>query len=133
MEINSICEEVIGCKIVKAEYIGDYTNKKEWVYNNDAVRFTFDNGAILVFSHKQDCCESVHIAGYDYPVEDMVGEVINSIEVRTEHRVIDYDSETWTFVYFRTNKGVNVLKWQGTSNGYYSETPDWFYENEVED
>lgn len=133
MEIRSICEEVIGCKIVKAEYIGDYTNKKEHVYNNDAVRFTFDNGAILVFSHKEDCCESVHVAGYDYPVEDMVGEVIQSIEVRSEHQDIDYESETWTFVYFRTNKGVNVLKWQGTSNGYYSETPDWFYENEVED
>lgn len=60
----------------------------------------------------------------------MVGEVIQSIEVRSGHQDIDYYSETWTFVYFRTNKGVNVLKWHGTSNGYcyYSETPDWFYE-----
>ena len=92
MEINSICEEVIGCKIVKAEYIGDHTNKDEWVYNNDAVGSTFDSGAILVFSHKQDCCECVRLEGYDYPVEDMVGEVIQSIEFRSEHQDIDCDS-----------------------------------------
>lgn len=63
----------------------------------------------------------------------MVGEVIQSIEVRSESQDNEYESETWTFVYFRTNKGINVIKWQGTSNGYYSETPDWFYEKEGED
>lgn len=138
MEATEICKKVFGAKLIDAEYINEYVPPKcecPSKYENDAVKLTFDNGKILVFTHRQDCCESVHFSSSDYPITDMIGDTVNKIEVRTESNDPndEYMSETWTFIYIHTTKGVNVMKWQGSSNGWYSETPDWIYEDEDEE
>lgn len=137
MEATEICKKVFGAKLIDAEYIDEYAPPKTefpWHYGNDAVKLTFDNGKILVFTHKQDCCESVHFSSSDYPITDMIGETVTKIEMRTERNDPNdkYMSETWSFIYIHTTKDVNVMKWQGSSNGWYSETPDWIYEGEEE-
>lgn len=138
METTEICKKVFGAKLINAEYLNEYVPPKcecPWHYVNDAVKLTFDNGKILVFTHKQDCCESVHFSSSDYPIADMIGDTVTKIEMRTECNDHNDEnmSETWSFIYIHTTKDVNVLKWQGSSNGWYSETPDWIYEDEAED
>jgi hypothetical protein len=100
--------------------------------------------------HSQDCCETVYlqdVAG-DYndligsPVvsayesdskgrdehlpewgKDMTTESIPSIESlkAKDDDFYEEDSTTWTFYRISTIKGTVVLRWYGSSKGYYSE------------
>ena len=88
--------------------------------------------------HSQDCCESVEINDIEGDVEDLVGspitvaeevndsemEVINLLLGPTKPVTTD-SSETWTFYRIATAKGWVVIRWYGTSNGYYSESVDF--------
>jgi hypothetical protein len=80
----------------------------------------------VVFSHHQDCCESVYIEDICGDLNDLVGSPLVEAE-----EVSNYDAEplyegeesyTWTFYRFRTLKGSVSVRWYGSSNGYYSES-----------
>ena len=80
----------------------------------------------VVFSHHQDCCESVYIEDICGDLDDLVGSPLVEAE-----EVSNYDAEplyegeesyTWTFYRFRTLKGSVSVRWYGSSNGYYSES-----------
>jgi len=98
-----------------------------------------------VFTHIQDCCESVYIA-------EIVGELdwlidspilaaeevsssssdyqVNPLTKEVPNHVFEYepDSMTWTFYKFKTAKGYVTIRWLGESNGYYSEGVDYYKE-----
>jgi hypothetical protein len=98
----------------------------------------------LIFTHDQDCCESVVIEDICGDLGDLVGhpilmaEEVSSVkppENVTKQRDIekaaakangDYywgiESETWTFYKFGTIKGSVTVRFHGSSNGYYSES-----------
>lgn len=74
--------------------------------------------------HEQDCCESVEIDDVCGDPEDLIGlPLLQAEEVTNKRRAgkDDDSSYTWTYYKFATNRGRVVLKWYGTSNGYYSE------------
>jgi hypothetical protein len=83
-----------------------------------------------VFSHHQDCCESVYIESIVGDIEDLVNTPIliaeeSSGDTPADH-VFEYEPEsyTWTFYKFATFKGYVDIRWLGTSNGYYGEGVD---------
>lgn len=91
------------------------------------------DGRQYVMYHSQDCCESVDIDDINGNVEDLLhtpillaeqnGNDMQKPETRAEGHY--GDSETWTFYRLTTIKGSVVIRWYGSSNGYYCETPDF--------
>lgn len=84
--------------------------------------------------HYQDCCESVSVDSVSGNPQNAIGEVIIDA---TERNSRDHDlpnlpakewadsSETWTYYTIRTQSETMVIRWYGTSNGYYSESVDF--------
>ena len=94
----------------------------EMVFENDTERY--------VFTHDQDCCESVDINDVVGDLEDLVGEPLLMAEEVSGYigPEPEYaDSYTYTFYKFATRKGYVDVRWLGESNGYYSESVDLHY------
>jgi hypothetical protein len=103
---------------------------------DEAIIFTLDDGQKFKLYHSQDCCESVRIDDICGELEDLVGSTIlqaeentnhneNTTEVRESedaHEEYQDESYTWTFYRIATMKGQVVIRWYGSSNGYYSES-----------
>lgn len=88
----------------------------------DGVRYRMD--------HSQDCCEQVSIKQIDGDLEDLCNAEIKMAEVvdtKDQPAPENADSYTWTFYKLGTEKGYVTIQWLGESNGYYSESVD-FYE-----
>ena len=101
---------------------------------NDELIFTLDNGEKYKLWHNQDCCEHVYIESICGNLDDLIGTPIlmaevssNSDEMPADIEQPPYhdDSFTWTFYRIGTAKGTVVIRWYGTSNGYYSEEVDF--------
>jgi hypothetical protein len=90
--------------------------------------FKTSEGETFRMYHEQDCCEIVYLQDIEGDLEDLVGsEILLAEEVSGNTPAgfkfeADYDSCTWTFYKFATNKGHVTLRWLGQSNGYYSES-----------
>jgi len=99
------------------------------VTNNNNLELTFDleNGQTARFYHEQECCESVSIEEVHGDLNDLVGqEIVQAEFVREDVKLEDdYESATWTFYKFATNRGSVTVRWYGTSNGYYSQSVDF--------
>ena len=106
--------ELLGRTLYKAEADGE------------TLTLYLSNTNYVVFSHHQNCCESVYIEDICGDLQDLVGAPLVEAE-----EVSSYDAEplseyeesyTWTFYRFRTRKGSVTVRWYGSSNGYYSES-----------
>jgi len=96
--------------------------------------FTLDCGEKYKLWHNQECCEDVYIESICGNLDDLIGTPIlmaevssNSDEMPADIEQPPYceDSFTWTFYRIGTAKGTVVIRWYGTSNGYYSEAVDF--------
>ena len=109
--------------------------------SNERMEFTFHDGSIATFMHIQDCCETVHIAEISGDLCDLIGQPLLVAEMRTtsdfgavddQYKAYAMDeSNTWTFYTFRTIKGTVDVRWIGSSNGYYSEEVDFYFQEAV--
>lgn len=117
--------------------------------NDNIITIDTENGDHYEMYHSQDCCESVTIDDINGDLDDLIGspilvaeenssteytiEQLAEIEKRKEEQGEDYyesyDSFTWTFYKFATIKGYVTIRWYGTSNGYYSESVDFYKSN----
>lgn len=95
--------------------------------DSDEVFFSTTTGKKFKMYHSQVCCESVLIEDVIGDVDDLINspivsadEVVNEVEEGPRS-----SSETWTFYRIMTAKGLVVIRWYGTSNGYYSESVDF--------
>jgi hypothetical protein len=98
---------------------------------SEAILFVCGDGAKFRMYHQQDCCESVLVEDIHGEVEDLLGEpVLYAYESENDQRPGDLtapeyepESQTWTFYRLGTRSGGGVvIRWLGTSNGYYSES-----------
>lgn len=84
------------------------------------------NGMVAYFRHHQDCCESVYLADVTGDLDDLLEAEIFDAREDSERGGEHGDSTyTWTFYNIRTSKGTITLRFNGESNGYYSESVDF--------
>lgn len=97
--------------------------------SNDELIFHATDKRVFRFHHYQDCCESVYIEDITGDLQDLIGsQLIMAEEVSNmdaPNLEDSYESYTWTFYRYGTNKGSVTVRWLGTSNGYYSESVDF--------
>ena len=94
--------------------------------------FTAEDGREWRMWHEQDCCESVEIEDVVGDIRDLVGTPLLLAEQVSSEDGPDLpreESYTWTFYKFATVKGDVLIRWLGTSNGYYSEAVDFCRKN----
>ncbi|BAH38839.1 hypothetical protein GAU_1797 [Gemmatimonas aurantiaca T-27] len=96
---------------------------------SDRVVFDCADGTQFTMAHQQDCCESVSIDDVVGHAADLIGSPLTMADE------VDYDGQrqsqydesfTWTFYKLATIKGYVDIRWYGTSNGYYSESVDFW-------
>jgi hypothetical protein len=86
----------------------------------DELKFAMDNGDLFLMHHSQACCEHVYISDICGDLEDLIDTPILVAEERTQEVDCEYGDEMWTFYELRTIKGSVTIRWNGSSNGYYS-------------
>lgn len=104
------------------------------VSGSDEIVIFCSDGSKFGMSHSQDCCESVRVSDIVGDISDLLGSPITFAEEAESGEnpegveEMEYvDSFTWTFYKLATIKGYVDIRWYGESNGYYSESVD-FYE-----
>jgi hypothetical protein len=92
--------------------------------DNDVILFVTTEGKTYQQYHDQDCCENVLVEDVCGSVDDIIGSPILQAdeESTTPPSIFQHESATWTFYRISTIKGQVVIRWLGTSNGYYSES-----------
>ena len=88
------------------------------------ITFRCESGNSFTMYHWQNCCESVSVEDVCGDASDVIGGIVVSAEERTESGEIEYGSQTFTFYDIQTTKGSVNIRWNGESNGYYSESVD---------
>ena len=103
---------------------------------DEEISMAFENGSSCKFYHDQDCCESVVVDDVNGEWKDLIGHPILVAEVRESETPPENgsetcnswdDSNTWTFYTFRGQGGSVDVRWHGSSNGYYSESVDFIF------
>lgn len=112
--------------VLLGKTLKNVTGKK----GDDVISFETTDGEVFQLYHEQNCCESVYVEDICGELSDLVGSPILQAEENSNKEnppgvnVTDLyqDSFTWTFYRIATMKGQVVIRWYGSSNGYYSES-----------
>lgn len=110
-----------------SEFIGKTFTKIEGGVQDSELKFYCEDGYVYTMYHNQDCCETVYVEDIIGDLQDLVGSPIYSAEEVSQHNPYAYESGTWTFYRMKSNRwdrDTIVIRWNGESNGYYSESVD---------
>lgn len=121
--------------------LGETLTRIDGEQGDTELLFHTQSGRTFKMFHEQDCCEHVYLQDVIGDLDDLVGSSLIEAEdvsntdyanVMTPVKnndptdwTIGEESETWTFYKLGTRKGFVVLRWYGSSNGYYSESVDF--------
>lgn len=106
------------------EFIGKTFSDIVGKVGDDELIFVCNDGTKYKMFHYQDCCETVYLEDINGDLADLLNSPIIDAreETNNENPKEDYEASwTWTFYHLATIKGSVVLRWYGSSNGYYSE------------
>jgi hypothetical protein len=123
-----------GKKVVKVEGLERGSEK---------VTFICDDGEKFSMEYFRDCCASCSVEDVCGDPADLIGTIVraedpSSLDEFNEEKEAklqtggDYmpESYTWTFFIVGTTKGTLTIRWYGSSNGYYSESPSFYRDDE---
>lgn len=117
-----------GARINFEDLLGEILISVEQVSGDeegDELHFKTVSGWHIKMYHYKECCESVSIEDICGDFEDLVGVPLLRAEESSNNTEGEYGgSETWTFYKLDTINGDVVIRWYGSSNGYYSESVD---------
>ena len=112
---------LLGKILESCEIFGGHTP------NADGLRIAVAGGSVFELAHVQDCCEDVRLVDVCGDLDDLVGYPIAQAEVaHSDAGEVMPESSTWTFYKLGTVMGCVTLRFLGRSNGYYSETADFY-------
>lgn len=132
--------EVVDFSVLKGKTLKSIENR------GDTILFTTTEGETYRQVYYDDCCASCNVEEIHGDLEDLVGtpilmaEEVSSgeptpevqaerskakakAEAEDRYYYDNSESETWTFYKAATIKGSVTIRWYGSSNGYYSESP----------
>ena len=72
--------------------------------------------------HEQNCCEAVYVDEVKGSFSDVYGSPVIAACEEIGHDTHDYGTCTLTTFHLITDNGELSIKWNGSSNGYYSES-----------
>lgn len=121
-------KELLGKTLINCELIKG--SDKDYYTESDQIIFTTSEDKKYKLFHEQDCCEYVYVEDICGELNDLIGSPITLAEESSNNNHLPEDgynenSVTWTFYRFATVKGLVVIRWIGSSNGYYSESVDF--------
>ena len=119
----------VWCKLVKPHRshcdIKDMVGKRiTGIYYDEEYFQIRTDDCVYAFYHEQDCCESVWLTQVDGISDKIIGSRIVIAEVVTDEKYTEHGHITWSFYKIGTNKGIIDFRWQGESDGGYSEIVD---------
>lgn len=119
-EVNETLNKMVGETIVSVS----------GTRNDDEFVVLTASGLLFRFYHNQDCCENVYLEEVIGDIDDLIGHTVVIAEETSNSDLMSGsdcyqdDSFTWTFYRIATDRGLVVLRFFGSSNGYYSESVD---------
>ena len=111
---------------------------------SEKLTFVCDDGEKYSMEYFGECCASCSIEDIAGDTADLIGTIVRAEdpssldnfnendEAKAAHGGYEPDSFTWTFFIVGTTKGTVTIRWYGSSNGYYSESPN-FYKDDGKD
>ena len=96
---------------------------KGLTYSDEYFQILTDD-CVYAFYHEYSCCESVWLTQVDGISDKIIGSRIVIAEEVVDEKDTEYGHITWTFYKIGTNKGMIDFRFQGESDGGYSETVD---------
>lgn len=126
-------------KYIDAAALKGQTIKEIKQTDKDRIEIEFSDGKKYLMWHSQDCCEDVDIHDIQGGgLESLVGSPLiiayEEIMSGSDGGQTDWpqdvekdghgasESYTWTIYHFSTETANIIIRWLGTSNGYYSES-----------
>ena len=113
-----------------SELVGKTIERIDGKQGDEALTFACSDGSTYRMIYYDDCCASCAVEDICGDLSDLIGSPIvraeapsslDGFEGKAKHE--HEDSFTWTFYILGTAKGTVTIRWYGSSNGYYSETP----------
>lgn len=113
-----------------SDLIGETLKSVKGEAGDDEITFELEDGRKFHLYHERDCCEAVYVESVVGDLQELVGSPLVvadescSAEQDDEHgKLGEFDeSYTWTFYRLMTASASAVIRFYGTSNGYYSES-----------
>lgn len=127
-----------------ADLLGKTLTAIEGGVGDETLTFVCSDGEKYVMHYFDDCCASCNVEDICGDVNDLIGtpivraEAPSSLDNFDEAKAAQGDSNympesyTWTFFILGTTKGTVTIRWFGSSNGYYSESPTFYLDEKDE-